>query len=859
MKKCVLASLLLMVSLSVAHAQGAKQMENAGEWDWEYTVSGGEATITGIHRETTPTVTLSNLIIPSVLGGYPVRYIGARFAKDNKNVGFHSNASLVIPDSVIGIGESAFSGIYFSSVTFGQNLQEIGEYAFESSCRMQVVDIPDSVTSIDDNAFQFCTNLTYLTLGTGLTNIGSWAFSLCSSLTSVDIPDSMTRINEGTFVNCSKLKEVRLGRNVNFIGTSAFLMCSSLHDVYFMGPPPEVEYALATPFMMVAAGACGHYTEEFAEEWLQVIGDDGKWYGLIMAPSLRVAEADPTAGTLTLAWNDGAVKKGVTYSIYRGAGEKRADAILLDSGLTETTWTDANYWKAEPVLEPLNYWVVANGGGLGERESNRVETRHRYGVFVGLSDFAWYNIWSSRLPEPAKDAAKLRELFVKYGGIDSDNSVLLQDSKATFEGVSNAIAKKAEVVLPGDMFVLYIATHGGYKNGFARVSLYDSLPVYGKGGLLMSELFGMLNDFNPSSVVIPIIMACHSGAFVDYAGGTVTDVTSEGFKQFVNAGLAMCRANMPVMTSCGAAETSRVFHFQDYSDFGEAFFHYGWEQGYADGKVLGVEVEPDGFVSFLELIQYAKDNALGLSDALRSHVEWMEEYDLMLDRLVAGRVPDGAVRRDIPEAPATIEASQGSKDAGIEIWWDAAVEADWYRLYRLKDGRAGTTDEDWECIFYKVPQTRFFDKATELERDYRYRVRAVNGAGSSTFSSNATGHRGTPWLLEWIQNVGSQLGLVGTVSELASMPSANGTSLEACYVAGVEPTDADAAFKAKLVFEDGKWKAKPAGGEKAGRVYRVEGRKDMTDEEEEWVDVTDVEDVEEEGFRFFRVGVALAE
>lgn len=149
---------------------------------------------------------------------------------------------------------------------------------------------------------------------------------------------------------------------------------------------------------------------------------------------------------------------------------------------------------------------------------------------------------------------------------------------------------------------------------------------------------------------------------------------------------------------------ARAFHFQDYSDFGEAFFHYGWEQGYADGKVLGVEVKPDGFVSFLELIQYAKDNALGLSDALRSHVAWMEEYDLMLDRLVAGRVPDGAVRRDIPDAPAAIEASQGSKDSGIEIWWDAAIEANWYRLYRLKDGQTELPMKIGNAYYTKYPK-----------------------------------------------------------------------------------------------------------------------------------------------------------
>lgn len=74
----------------------------------------------------------------------------------------------------------------------------------------------------------------------------------------------------------------------------------------------------------------------------------------------------------------------------------------------------------------------------------------------------------------------------------------------------------------------------------------------------------------------------------------------------------------------------------------------------------------------------------------------------------------------------------------------------------------------------------------------------------------------------------------------------------------IDPLDASAAFKAKLAREDGKWTAKPEGGEKEGRVYRVEGKREMTDDED-WTDLTDVEDVEAEGWHFFRVGVELAE
>ena len=47
------------------------------------------------------------------------------------------------------------------------------------------------------------------------------------------------------------------------------------------------------------------------------------------------------------------------------------------------------------------------------------------------------------------------------------------------------------------------------------------------------------------------------------------------------------------------------------------------------------------------------------------------------------------------------------------------------------------------------------------------------------------------------------------------------------------------------------------GETKSERGYRVEGKKAMTDEE--WEDVTDVDDLEAEGWRFFRVKVGMPE
>ena len=61
------------------------------------------------------------------------------------------------------------------------------------------VRIGNSVTSIEDGAFSYCTSLMSVTIPDSVTRIGIEAFYSCSSLTNVTIPDSVTSIENGAF------------------------------------------------------------------------------------------------------------------------------------------------------------------------------------------------------------------------------------------------------------------------------------------------------------------------------------------------------------------------------------------------------------------------------------------------------------------------------------------------------------------------------------------------------------------------------------------------------------------------------------------------------------------------------------
>ena len=68
-----------------------------------------------------------------------------------------------------------------------------------------------------------------------VTTIEDFAFAFCSNLTSIDIPDSVTTMQDNTFRNCSNLATVTIGNSVTTIGKGAFQFCSNLATLLFRG------------------------------------------------------------------------------------------------------------------------------------------------------------------------------------------------------------------------------------------------------------------------------------------------------------------------------------------------------------------------------------------------------------------------------------------------------------------------------------------------------------------------------------------------------------------------------------------------------------------------------------------------
>jgi hypothetical protein len=95
--------------------------------------------------------------------------------------------------------------------------------------------IPTSVTTIERDAFAYCSNLTSVIIPTSVTTIEQYAFAYCSNLTSVIIPDSVTKLGAFAFHACWDLTSVVIGDDVTTIDSCAFSLCESLTTIYYKG------------------------------------------------------------------------------------------------------------------------------------------------------------------------------------------------------------------------------------------------------------------------------------------------------------------------------------------------------------------------------------------------------------------------------------------------------------------------------------------------------------------------------------------------------------------------------------------------------------------------------------------------
>ncbi len=142
--------------------------------------------------------------------------------------------------TVIEINPKAFSHAEnIETLTIGSSVATIGEEAFASCTALKKVELGSGLTAIERSLFSGCEALKEVEIANGPAYISDWAFADCP-FTSIKLPDSVQTINDNAFYGCTSLESLTIGDSLESIGAWTFDNCTSLSKIQVSSANPHL-------------------------------------------------------------------------------------------------------------------------------------------------------------------------------------------------------------------------------------------------------------------------------------------------------------------------------------------------------------------------------------------------------------------------------------------------------------------------------------------------------------------------------------------------------------------------------------------------------------------------------------------
>jgi hypothetical protein len=185
---------------------------------------------------------LEDVVLPPHLESAPrAAFVGDSFAE----------ANLVIPESLVDVGEGAFAKTNLVSVTLPSSWKVVDQQMFWECKKLETVNLPSGIQAIGEDAFAFCPALRQIELPASLQFVGGFR---SSGLRSIDLPANVM-VGPRAFEDCASLSSVKAEGKIQFVSTGElpygeglaarnYKWGSSTGDVNAVGEAPNAAAAL---------------------------------------------------------------------------------------------------------------------------------------------------------------------------------------------------------------------------------------------------------------------------------------------------------------------------------------------------------------------------------------------------------------------------------------------------------------------------------------------------------------------------------------------------------------------------------------------------------------------------------------
>lgn len=184
--------------------------------------------------------------IKSTFKGKKVTSIGKEAFHNNKNI-----IKVILPENLKIIEENAFANcVNLSEINLVESIETIEARAFYNTklynielpkkvnvlnrgvliTNNGIIEVPDTITIIEESAFQGDINVEEIKLPNTIISIGERAFNLCENLKKINLPDSIEYIGKYAFEQ-SGIEKIELSKNLTVIEENMFSKCYNLNEV----------------------------------------------------------------------------------------------------------------------------------------------------------------------------------------------------------------------------------------------------------------------------------------------------------------------------------------------------------------------------------------------------------------------------------------------------------------------------------------------------------------------------------------------------------------------------------------------------------------------------------------------------